>query len=362
MKNLINPPKNLKNFPKNLKWSHNIIDYSVHDSYFVNNNKSYFLSLKVFFNFIKFFVINLTKRLIKYELIPLHVRSGKSLNLKFKFLFLAIKNTIGLKTKNFKKFSKNSIADSMNKFGISVVKIPDQDFLDLEKISKPHFDSLLQKRSNKTSNNRDFEDSRIYANRVSSPKLFTIIEDIFEKNGIMRGASSQLGRDVKLIDINPQINDKSDNFWSEIFKDKENLKFPETAYFHRDASGGDLKAIIYLTDVSNDNGPFTFSIGSHKISISKIDDWICETNDSSGFSSTEKNKRFEFSQLPEFLRQKGSFGNDLDPNSNFTKSILESSWKITASKGSIVLFDTKGAHRGGMVVNGQRRVITCVLG
>jgi hypothetical protein len=140
------------------------------------------------------------------------------------------------------------------------------------------------------------------------------------------------------------------------------MVLPKAAYFHRDASGGDLKAIFYMSDVYDQNGPFTYSIGSHNISISRFDDYTCETNDSSGFSSTSISSRIKFSMLPSWLRQKGSFGNDLIDNSFLSKSIIDSAWSITSGKGSIVLFDTKGIHRGGMVREGERYVLTCVIG
>ena len=96
------------------------------------------------------------------------------------------------------------------------------------------------------------------------------------------------------------------------FSRTRNMEFPDAAYFHRDASGGDLKAIIYLSDVGNDNGPFTFSIGSHKMSISKIDDWICETNDSPSFHQPKKFK-IKIFKLTKNFKAKG-FGNDLTIN------------------------------------------------
>ena len=362
MSNLVNPPKHLKLFPPNTKWKQNVIDYTMHSSYFVGSKASLYMKLSVIFKFHLFFIINLVKRLIKYELIPLNIRNGKTIFSKLKFIKYSLKNAVGLSKKKFLNYEKNDVAKSMDLNGCAVVKFSEKDFEELENVSKEYFQKLEDRRNLTDKSNRNFEESRSYANRDDSPKLFQVIEKIFEKSGVLLGASYQLGRDVKLIDVNPQINDKSDSFWSEIFTDNDNMEFPDAAYFHRDASGGDLKAIIYLSDVGNDNGPFTFSIGSHKMSISKIDDWICETNDSCGFSSTEKSLRLKFSNLPKTLRQKGSFGNDLDNKSDFTRDILNSAWKITSKKGSIVLFDTKGAHRGGMVLKGKRKVITCVLG
>ena len=66
--------------------------------------------------------------------------------------------------------------------------------------------------------------------------------------------------------------------------------------------------------------------------------------------------------LPRLMRRKCAFGNDVRPGSEFAARILRSEWVILASRGHLVMFDTKGFHRGGMVTEGERAVITCVIG
>ena len=362
MENIIKPPSSVQIFPSKLKWKHDTVDYKYHEHYYVGNKFSFYNSFTALLTFSKFFIINLMKRLIKYELIPLGVRSFKANNSIFKFINLALNHSLGFKTKNYITIPNNNVGKLLCYNGISVSEMSRNDFSKLEKLSKKHFSALIDKRSINKSDSRDFDDSRLYLTNESASDLFTTIEDIFKKNGIILGASYQLGRDVKLIDVNPQINDKSDNFWSTIYEDVTNFKLPITSYFHRDASGGDLKVIIYMNDVTNSNGPFSYCVGSNNVSISKFDDWVCETNDSSGFSSTTKSMRINFSKLPKILRQKGSFGNDLPQSSTFAKNIRNSAWEITGKQGTMVMFDTKGTHRGGMVSQGERRVLTCILG
>jgi hypothetical protein len=41
---------------------------------------------------------------------------------------------------------------------------------------------------------------------------------------------------------------------------------------------------------------------------------------------------------------------------------MDGTWQVCAPKGSLVMFDTKGIHRGGLVENGERRVVTCIVG
>ena len=79
-------------------------------------------------------------------------------------------------------------------------------------------------------------------------------------------------------------------------------------------------------------------------------------------SGTDLEARKGFAALPRPLRRKCSFGNDLTDEDPVADRILRSEWSITGGRGTIVLFDTKGFHRGGMVQQGERVVLTCVLG
>ncbi len=164
-----------------------------------------------------------------------------------------------------------------------------------------------------------------------------------------------------MVDINPQINDHSDDFWRHTFPDL-NTELPSTAYYHRDASGGDVKVIIYLSDVTAENGPFSYILGSHLQRPRGINNLIAEVNDTSGFSGTTLSTRRAFVALPKWLRKKCSFGNDLLSNSITAQQLLAAQWQITGKEGHAVLFDPKGIHRGGMVISGERVVLTCIIG
>ncbi len=87
----------------------------------------------------------------------------------------------------------------------------------------------------------------------------------------------------------------------------------------------------------------------------------CLTGDRD-FSATEPEARQKFAALPAWLRSKCAFGNDLLSDSEAALRILDAEWTVTAPKGNVVLFDSKGIHRGGMVLNKERIVLTCILG
>ncbi len=303
----------------------------------------------------------LLKRAIRYEMIPYHVRADRSASGRLRFARTALANMTAGAMRKRHAATDSSAGAVMDRQGCLVLTMPEDQRVRLEAAASDQFEILAARRG-RSNGKRQFEESRGQASRLEQGPLFDQIEAILRESGVMAAAGAYLGRPARLVDVNPQINDVTDSFWRDIFPDAEIGELPATAYCHRDASGGDLKAIIYLSDVGDRNGPFSYVLGSNRIRISRIDDLICEANDSNGLGATDPVSRRRFAALPRKLRQKGAFGNDLTPASPLSGDIASSLWSIEAPKGSIVLFDTKGIHRGGMVVEGERRVITCVIG
>lgn len=304
----------------------------------------------------------LLKRAIRYEMIPYDIRADRSPSGRLRFLGAALSNaTAGAMRRRHASAAAPSEAGAMDSRGCMVVTMPAGRTATLEAAAAPLFEELAARRG-RSNGQREFEESRGQASRARARALFDAIETALQESGVMAASEAYMGRPARLIDVNPQINDVSDSFWRDIFPDVGADQLPATAYCHRDASGGDLKAIIYLSDVGERNGPFSYVLGSNRMRISRLDDLICEANDSNGLGATDPTARRRFAALPRRLRQKGAFGNDLTPASPLSEGINAGLWAIKAPKGSIVLFDTKGIHRGGMVVEGERRVITCVIG
>lgn len=338
------------------------IDYASHPAYAASvqagNAASRLAALQ---RFASSFLLIKVKRLIRYEMIPLHVRRSTSLGGRLRLLQTALKNSFTASQRPAAGPSALPVEAELRRQGVAVVRSTPEDLATMQQLSQGWFDRLVARRRATANGQRSFEASRSYARRDEDAELFAGIEALLERTGVLPTARAYLGAHAQLVDVNPQINDPSDDFWRRIFPDRSD-PLPNTAYLHRDASGGDLKAIIYLSDVGPEQGPFGYVLGSHRLSLSRTEDHICEANDSNGMAGTEIGARQLFASLPAGLRLKGAFGNDLLDQAPASKALLQSLWSITASAGSIVLFDTKGVHRGGMVANGERRVITCVLG
>jgi len=358
----VSMPDNSMLMEETIKWSENKPDYLKHRAYAHKiESSTIFQKVSALVYFFRKLPLLLFKRVIQYERISYDLRNPKSLNHFLGLIWRLITNILRLDSQSVSPNNETAISRSLEKYGCCVVTLSHDDFGLITDAATQEFNQLAQKRESKiTDAAREFDDSR--ATSTTGSELYKVINQVWSDMGIIDAVSTHLNKSSRLVDVNPQINDNSDTFWANIFPDINLKELPLAAYFHRDASGGDLKAILYMTDVSDRNGPFSYVLGSHKMQTSKIDDLIMEANDNNGLSSTGPIERTLFSALPSKLRQKGSFGNDLSDKDFFTQSIQESTWSICAPKGSLIIFDTKGIHRGGMVIASERRVITTVIG
>jgi hypothetical protein len=360
---LIDPPASVKPVARGRRWRDVRIDYAAHPAYRALVAAPLSRRIAATGEFAARAMLLVAKRLIRYEMIPLDYRKPRNFRQGTQFAGTAARNMLGLAVRPVSSQPEaRAIADRLARDGCLVVSVAETHFIGLDLAAQQHFEELEARRLRAHNAKRAFDDSRMCLNQTAAPALYAAIEQALTQSGIMEAASEHLGRAAKIVDINPQINDVSDTFWRDIFPDAGLTKLPDTAYYHRDASGGDLKAIIYFTDVGPKNGPFGYALGTNALKVSAFENFVTEANDHNGFADTAPKARAKFAALPSLLRQKGAYGNDLPDDAPFSRELVASSWSVIAPKGSIVLFDTKGTHRGGMVEQGERRVVTCVIG
>lgn len=359
---VVSAPRSLLPVDRGQAWAEQAIDYAAHPAYaeFVHS-AGLGIKISATASFTCSFVMLMAKRLVRYEMIPYEFRAPRSFGDRVAFVAAGIKNMFSRARSGRALNGRSTVSQHLLDTGIVGIQIPEHRMAEIQAHAAHHFVALEVRRGCRP-NRREFDESRATADPRDSAELFALLNTIFAEAGVFDAAKDYVGRDVSLIDVNPQINDASDTFWLDIFPDIEGMALPKAAYYHRDASGGDLKVIIYCSDVGPNNGPFTYAIGSNRMPISKVDDLLCEANDHNGLSGTAPELRRKFASLPAIFQRKGSFGNDLPDGAPLAVAIEQASWEVTGPKGSVVVFDTKGIHRGGMVEQGERRVITCVLG
>jgi hypothetical protein len=119
--------------------------------------------------------------------------------------------------------------------------------------------------------------------------------------------------------------------------------------------------IIYLGDVGPENGPFSVIVGSHKLADGFFDRLIRRANDCASLSATRPSDRALFAALPVGLQKKCAFGPDVEDSHPWADALLASERVFTSDQARCILFDPNGIHRGGMVRQGERRVVTILF-
>lgn len=142
-----------------------------------------------------------------------------------------------------------------------------------------------------------------------------------------------------------------------------------TNYYHFDANEDIAKMLIYLTDVSEDDGPFKFVKGSNTMPRSLFLTFIHYAIDS--IISPKYLKEGNLYGRGLFLYRKDllmkfpfcfmgttHFGDDLIENSPLSNYLLDNTITFNRKKGAVILFDGfKGIHSGGNAIRGERLAV-----
>lgn len=207
---------------------------------------------------------------------------------------------------------------------------------------------------------RHFDDNRIWIDEARDPEPYAWFREMLTRAGVVGGSRSYLGRPVTVAHLIPQINTPETDFWTGQFTDVGEPD-PACNYCHVDTAWGITKMIVYLGEVGDGNGPFSYVRGSHRARDGFWGRLVRKANDYAGLSSTRAPMRRLFAALPRVLQRKAAFGPDVRDDHPMAGDLLRAEWRVTSDHGHGILFDPDGVHRGGMVREGQRRVIGVLL-
>ena len=117
-----------------------------------------------------------------------------------------------------------------------------------------------------------------------------------------------------------------------------------------------IKCIIYLKDVSQKDGPFSYIKGSHLFGkTSMLEKNFAKAINVYNINNTPE-KRLEFLSLPKDLHKSANFGNYILNDSKNGKFIKNNLTPITSDLGNFILFDPDGIHLGGNCYEGGNRI------
>ncbi len=194
------------------------------------------------------------------------------------------------------------------------------------------------------------------------PELWTAIDRAMRDCGALDITAAYFGRPAKVRSTGLLLNQPDQDWATRLYRDLD-VEAPPTAGFHIDSNGKCfVKAVLYLSDVGPDQGPFGMVPGSHRWAEGSEERIYRRAFDKSDLVVRSAKKRRMFLSLPPQMQVKAEFGGDMLPDAPETKALLAQEFVATGAKGQLNLFDPEAVHRGGNVRKGERRVVLITMG
>ena len=207
----------------------------------------------------------------------------------------------------------------------------------------------------------------------TSPARYAV-ERATERLGLRKLAEAYLGKPVVFYYAALDHSNDGQNWYESCYADV-GVATAKTVYMHFDADCDIVKAMLYLQDVGEKDGPFRFVAGSHAWERPHFATAVqCgfDAASSAEFAMTEDGldyrmgyyrPRFKLAEqrrnllsLPAALRGSTHFGDDLADGSHLSDMLLEREHIFTGPAGTVVMFDgSRGIHRGGQALKGGAR-------
>lgn len=209
-------------------------------------------------------------------------------------------------------------------------------------------------------------------------KITRILNREFEKAGVNDAISEYMNQPMQVGGQAFELSVSQAQWWRNGFIGLS--RTPDTLYAHLDESIGAPKAIVYLSDVSVENGPTGYYENLYeKLHLNPLQEIVGRVlanignNDDSDLkeyykkayhqSMTSEHFRRHFMMLPEELRFNSHFGWDIFPGSEAESLMKAVEKKMTGPAGTYLVFDgSKLLHRGGLVNQGERIALQVVFG
>jgi len=205
------------------------------------------------------------------------------------------------------------------------------------------------------------------------PEFHRLFAEILRRSGMVRAASNALCQNLDYWGFTMELSVPQSCWWKGRYGDLR-CESNRTAYYHGDEGSDLIKVIVYLSDVSSQNGPFSFLPGSWRVApphlqfaVSRMIDALYMPMAYSDIGShphtlASKEGRRHFAALPPELRHVSHWGNDVIAGSELERAVVEDEQTMVGSAGSFILFDgARLFHRGGLVESGERWACQVIL-
>jgi FkbM family methyltransferase len=204
-----------------------------------------------------------------------------------------------------------------------------------------------------------------------------ILHREFTRTGVLQAVGGYAGRKMRVYGVAFELSVPVSTWWRHVFA--EPIKAPQTLYAHLDESIEHPKAIVYLTDVADVNGPTSCYPGIYEqLGLNPLQELIGRIVNTVGNtensplkdyykkayhqSMSSENFRRHFMRLPESLRFNSHLGWDVLAGSPTEASFKRVEQCMLGEAGTFIAFDgAKLFHRGGLISAGERVALQVVF-
>jgi hypothetical protein len=199
----------------------------------------------------------------------------------------------------------------------------------------------------------------------------------FKALGVLDAVSAYTGRKTRVGGLALELSVPQATWWKNSISGLE--RAPRTLYAHLDETISCPKAIVYLSDVTEQNGPTScYPRAYEAMQLNPLQELIGRVIGTVGTlpdsplkdyyakqyhqSMNSENFRRHFMRLPESLRFNSHLGWDVLPGSELENQLAENERKMTGPAGTFIAFDgARLLHRGGLMQQGERVALQVVF-
>ena len=245
----------------------------------------------------------------------------------------------------------------------------------LRSIQNISVNALQQLRTNANSGRRERSDLSVNSGRVTR-KIVRLLNKEFSHSGVLTSLDPIANRKMKVIGAAYELSVAGSNWWKPKLESGEISK---TLYAHVDRGVDAPKAIVYLTDVGEQNGPtICYPEAYAELDITGLQDFVGRCIENVGRSANSPLRelyqfsgpvmdsegfRRHFMKLPNSIRFNSHFGWDVEPHSELEDFLVSKATTVLGPAGTTLVFDgARILHRGGLIEEGERVVLQVIFG
>ena len=191
------------------------------------------------------------------------------------------------------------------------------------------------------------------------PEFIRLVNDMFNKLGVLQGATKyNKGRQLQVKNVVLHIATPTDQNWKQFLYDCNTTT--RTTNLHIDPKEDVIKAMMYLNDITLDDGPFSYVEKSNRWIYDDLQNIFGRAISTGSYCDTPQSRATVF-QLPKICRVSHNFGRILLDDDPQQKMIVEKEKMFTSDKGNLCIFDPAGMHRGGICNKGTRIALQILM-